>query len=69
MFRLADKLAVELHDGSRVLTVGTPLREAAHPPGAKRVRFDEIWRGYARFQWGHEGVFLHRMVVLSEHGS
>ena len=49
MFRLAERLAETLQPGSRVLTVGRPLR-AAVETAARRVRFAEAWHGMARMQ-------------------
>jgi hypothetical protein len=65
MFRLADKLAAELQGGARVLTVGKPLVAVAQLADGRRVRFDEVWHGYSRFQWGREPVVLHKVVRVA----
>ena len=67
MFRLADRLAEQLKEGARVLTVGKPLRAAVELAG-KRVRFDEVWHGWARVQWGEEPLVLHRVTWLWQVG-
>ena len=53
MQRLATKLATELTEGSRVITVGRPLPASAS--------FVELWHGYAALPWGHEPLIVHTM--------
>lgn len=68
MQRLASKLAEELPDGSKVITVGQRLPETVDllpTEGGKdrgAVRFDEAWRGVEPFEWGKEVVVVHQTV-------
>lgn len=66
MFRLAAKLASELKEGAKVLTVGKPLPAAVELATDKRssrctVRFDEVWHGVAQCEWGREPMVVHCM--------
>ena len=67
MQRLALKLASELGDGARIVTVGQRL-----PPfvdlGEKRggVRFDEIASTIEQLAWGRETFTCHRVARVGE---
>ena len=64
MHRLAQKLATELEQGAKVLTVGKPLPATATGCGAggRTVRFVETWHGLADCEWGREPMVLHEVV-------
>jgi SAM-dependent methyltransferase len=63
--RLAEKLAAELADGTRILTVGKPLLACVELPStsgqqpSRRVHFVETWHGLADLEWGQELLVVH----------
>lgn len=66
MLRLAAKLARELKDGARVLTVGKPLPLVADGGPRGAVRFQETWHAVAQLDWGQEALVLHTVQATSE---
>lgn len=65
--RLATKLAEELPDGARVITVARRL-PALVDLGEKRgaVRFDEVHVAVEELAWGREAFIVHRVVRVGE---
>ena len=67
MGRLAAKLAAELPEGARVVTVGQRLPEVVDL-GIKvgAVQFEVLWKEWARCDWGDEAFVVHRASRMGE---
>ena len=65
MSRLATKLAAELEDGSKVLTVGNYMPATVTLPEVGVVRFAEVWNGLAQCAWGQEVLVVHEVRSVS----
>eukprot|EP00966_Prymnesium_polylepis_P058258 1349122-Prymnesium_polylepis.1 len=65
--RLAAKLAAELPEGARVVSVGQRLPEVVDR-GAKAgaIQFEVLWKEWAKCDWGDEAFVVHRAQRLGE---
>lgn len=66
MARLAAKLAAELAEGARVVTVGRTMPPVVDLGRRGAVTFEEVWRAFEPLEWGSEAFVVHRVGRMGE---